>query len=215
MSRMRRASSPWKNWYSRWGDPLFSLIMMALFLTMLWPSISADPLGSLQTVAEYLLFFGVAIGALYLVNRYVYDFSGYLPRETSFREASEPDRDKALELSPPSDRALLIVVRDGDVDGTRSLDVRLDGEVKSHLPGPGFSALTVSPGVHILEIELAPPKTSHGGPASVEITARAGEIIIYRAAVTMDWIKCYVALERLEATSETRRLLEPLPMMAA
>ena len=210
MSRLRKQRQ-----IPRWAFWAFFIACTGTAIAGYWDYVVADPLQALNTVATVVGYCAMFRLAADIIERPVFYLNACFPPTQTFTEAAEAERTAVLSMAPPVAKAMLLVVRDSDVDSQSGLAVRLNGQERSLLPGPGFTAFSFEPGVHVFEIELNGYRTTHDGPASLEITARTGEIIIYRAAVTMDWMKCYVALERLDVTPEIHRMLEPLPMMAA
>jgi hypothetical protein len=83
---------------------------------------------------------------------------------------------KALELSPPSDKALLVVAREGFVAKLVGLNMALDGAVFAQLKSPAFSVVELAPGPHTLTCgQSASP--SEGKPGSYAFSAEAGAVV--------------------------------------
>ena len=83
---------------------------------------------------------------------------------------------KALELAPPSGRALLVVAREGFVAKLVGLNVALDGVVFAQVKSPAFSVLEIAPGAHTLTCGTG-ASPSQGKPGSYAFKAEAGAVV--------------------------------------
>ncbi|HEX3407443.1 MAG TPA: hypothetical protein VHS81_09415 [Caulobacteraceae bacterium] len=83
---------------------------------------------------------------------------------------------KALELSPPTGKALLVVAREGLVAKLVGLNMALDGDVFAQLKSPAFSILEIAPGSHTLTCGTG-ASAAQGKPASYAFSAEAGAVV--------------------------------------
>jgi hypothetical protein len=83
---------------------------------------------------------------------------------------------KALELSPPAGKALLVVAREGFVAKLVGFNMALDGVVFAQLKSPAFSVLEIAPGPHTLTCGTG-ASPSEGKPGSYAFSAEAGAVV--------------------------------------
>jgi hypothetical protein len=101
---------------------------------------------------------------------------------------SGPEKDQALQLTPPPGKSLLVVCREGFVAKLAGLNVAVDGKEFAQLTSPKFTCLVLPPGPHTLTTGfagLAGPQSQKGahdfvapenGFYAVRIGARVGVI---------------------------------------
>lgn len=221
-------------WVLDWGWPPWAIvaaiaIAVGLFaVELLSRTIDREPL--LRRLAPFLVIvaaigsyaalsalFGFAFdkaGALVvaLAARFIWDL--FFSRKRHRAYATPATRDQVLRFVPPAGRALVIVIRAGKVAADVPLEITVGNQAFAPLFGPGFAALSVGPEATMLRAGFDPSLLSSDGPSHVAIDPSAGEVLVFRAVITMDLARVYIRLEPVNDLAEAREALGDLKLAA-
>lgn len=120
----------------------------------------------------------------------------------------------AVALTPPPGQALLIVYRDGFVGMAAGLNVSVDGRVVAQLKSPRFTAIPLDAGAHEMELAFGALAGKQNKPNVERFGAGAGEVIAYRAKVSMGALQNTIAVDRVSADAELTAKLRGMTMTA-
>lgn len=120
----------------------------------------------------------------------------------------------AVNLTAPAGQALLIVYRDGFVGMAAGLNVSVDGKVVAQLKSPRFTAIPLSVGSHEMELAFGALAGKQNNPNVERFGAGAGEVIAYRARVSMGAIKNTIAVDRVATDADLSAKLRGMTMTA-
>ena len=174
----------------------------------------------------------VAIGAFFLFN-FVFE-GGFMPflmaiffgvfvayifanlaGNKKVANASDADKQAALQRQPPPGKALLYVYREGFVAKLAGLNLQLDGKDFAQLTAPKFTCVVVPPGPHRLTCGfggLAGPQSKKG---AYEFTAPADSVAAVGIGVQMGLVQGSMAFTPLTDAQAIRAKLGRMPMTAA
>lgn len=128
--------------------------------------------------------------------------------------ASTEQKAAAVSLTAPAGQGLLIVMREGFVGMAAGLNVTVDGKVVAQLKSPRFTAIPLSVGSHEMELAFAALAGKQNKPAVERFGVGAGEVVVYRAKVTMGALQNNIALERIRADGDLSDKLRGMTMTA-
>lgn len=112
--------------------------------------------------------------------------------------ASGAQKDAALRLAPAAGEALLIVYREGFVGMAAGMNVLLDGQPVAQLKSPRFTALSIAPGDHGLQLGFGGLAKAQNRESEWRFTAAPGQVVAFRAAMAMGALKNSITVVRIE-----------------
>ncbi|WP_421728950.1 hypothetical protein [Brevundimonas sp.] len=130
------------------------------------------------------------------------------------RAAQPAQQEAALNLRPEPGRAMLIVFREGFVGMAAGMNVSVDGRVVAQLKSPRFTAIPLDVGRHEMQLAFGALAGAQNRAGVEEFGVGAGEVVAYRATVSMGALKNSVALERITPDATLTAKLKAMKMVA-
>lgn len=130
------------------------------------------------------------------------------------RAADPAQQEAALNLRPEPGKAMLIVYREGFVGMAAGLNVSLDGRIVAQLKSPRFTALPLEVGRHDLQLAFGGLAGAQNKPTSENFGVGPGEVVAYRATLSMGALKNTIAIERIQVDAELTGKLKTMKMIA-
>lgn len=110
--------------------------------------------------------------------------------------ATEAQKAAALSMRPSPGKALIIIHRQGFVGKAAGMEVTLDDRLLGQLKAPQFTAVEVEPGDHALGFGFVGLAAAQNKREIVPVTVVDGQVIAFRAAVSMGMGKNTIRVER-------------------
>lgn len=129
-------------------------------------------------------------------------------------KASDEQKAAALNLKPSPGKALIIAYRQGFVGKAAGMQVSLDGAILAQIKSPQFTAKEVDPGPHSLGFTFVGLAASQNKPVVVGADVREGEVLAFRATLSMGAIKNTIAVEKIDDVSSLPPVLGKMKMVA-
>lgn len=160
--------------------------------------------------------------AAWYVPLFVGLFTGYimanLQGTKSSPPATEAQKAAALSLRPSPGKALILIHRQGFVGKAAGMEVTLDDRVLGQLKSPQFTAVEVDPGAHTLGFGFVGLAASQNKREIVPVMAVEGQVVAYRATISMGMGKNTIKVERDDQVGslvdDLRRIKMVAPAMA-
>lgn len=130
------------------------------------------------------------------------------------KAATPAQKEAALAFRAEPGQALLIVFREGFVGKAVGLNLVLDGVAVAQLKSPRFTALSIAPGAHTLSAGFGGLAASQNRPVEEAFTATAGDLVAFRAVMSMGMAKNTIRLERVEDRAALAPRLKAMTMVA-
>lgn len=129
------------------------------------------------------------------------------------KAATPAQKEAALAFRAEPGQALLIVFREGFVGKAVGLNLVLDGVAVAQLKSPRFTALSIAPGTRVLSAGFGGLAASQSRPVEERFTAAPGELVAFRAVMSMGMVKSTIRLERAEDQATLASKLKPMIMV--
>ena len=129
--------------------------------------------------------------------------------------ASDTDKQAALQMKPPPGKSQLYVYREGFVAKLAGLNLQVDGTEFAQLTAPKFTCVVISPGPHTLTCGfggLAGPQSKKG---VYEFVAPADGITAVGIGVSMGLVQGNMAFTPLTDPQAVMAKLRGMPMVVA
>jgi hypothetical protein len=130
------------------------------------------------------------------------------------KPATPAQKEAALAFRAEPGQALLIVFREGFVGKAVGLNLMLDGVAAAQLKSPRFTALSIAPGAHTLSAGFGGLAASQNRPVEEAFTAAAGDLVAFRAVMSMGMAKNTIRLERVDDRASLASKLNAMIMVA-
>lgn len=130
------------------------------------------------------------------------------------KAATPAQKEAALAFRAEPGQALLIVFREGFVGKAVGLNLELDGAAVAQLKSPRFTALSIAPGAHRLTAGFGGLAASQNRPVEERFTAAPGDLVAFRAVMSMGMVKNTIRLERVDDRETLASKLKTTTMVA-
>ncbi|GGL31871.1 hypothetical protein [Caulobacter rhizosphaerae] len=130
------------------------------------------------------------------------------------KAATPAQKEAALAFRAEPGQALLIVFREGFVGKAVGLNLVLDGVAAAQLKSPRFTALSIAPGAHVLAAGFGGLAASQNRPVEERFTAAPGDLMAFRAVMSMGMAKNTIRLERVDDRATLAAKLKAMTMIA-
>ena len=130
------------------------------------------------------------------------------------KAATPAQKEAALAFRAEPGQALLIVFREGFVGKAVGLNLVLDGVAAAQLKSPRFTALSIGPGAHTLSAGFGGLAASQNRPVEEAFTVAAGDVVAFRAVMSMGMAKNTIRLERIDDRASLASKLKAMIMVA-
>jgi hypothetical protein len=129
--------------------------------------------------------------------------------------ASDTDKQAALQMKPPPGKSQLYVYREGFVAKLAGLNLQVDGTEFAQLTAPKFTCLVVAPGPHTLTCGfggLAGPQSKKG---VYEFVAPADGVAVVGIGVNMGLVQGAMSFTPISSPDAAKMKLSGMPMAVA
>jgi hypothetical protein len=129
--------------------------------------------------------------------------------------ASDTDKQAALQMKPPPGKSQLYVYREGFVAKLAGLNLQVDGAEFAQLTAPKFTCLVVAPGPHTLTCGfggLAGPQSKKG---VYEFVAPADGVAVVGIGVNMGLVQGAMSFTPIASPEAAKTKLSGMPMAVA
>jgi hypothetical protein len=129
--------------------------------------------------------------------------------------ASAPEKQAALQLTPPPGKTMLVVLREGFVAKLAGLNLAVDGKPFAQLTSPKFTCVIIPPGAHNLSCGfggLAGPQSQKG---SYDFQAPTDGFVAVRIGARIGAIQGVMSFTPIEDAQALRAKLAGTPMVKA
>ncbi len=129
--------------------------------------------------------------------------------------ASDTDKQAALQMKPPPGKSLLYVYREGFVAKLAGLNLQVDGAEFAQLTAPKFTCLVLAPGPHTLTCGfggLAGPQSKKG---VYEFVAPADGVAVVGIGVNMGLVQGAMSFTPIVSPDAAKTKLSSMPMAVA
>lgn len=130
------------------------------------------------------------------------------------KAATPAQKEAALAFRAEPGQALLIVFREGFVGKAVGLNLMLDGVAAAQLKSPRFTALSIAPGAHTLSAGFGGLAASQNRPVEEAFTVSPGDVVAFRAVMSMGMAKNTIRLERIDDRASLGSKLKAMIMVA-
>jgi hypothetical protein len=129
--------------------------------------------------------------------------------------ASADDRGKALQLTPPPGKALVVVYREGFVAKLAGMNMAIDGTEVAQLKAPRFTLIAVPPGAHTLTTAFGGLAGAQSKGGSYEFSAPEGGVVAIRIGVRMGMVQGAFDYSQQADLAQVRNKLAGMPLVLA
>jgi len=150
---------------------------------------------------------------------FVGGFAGYITANLAGNRkvpnASDTDKQAALQMKPPPGKSQLYVYREGFVAKLAGLNLQVDGTEFAQLTAPKFTCLVVPPGPHTLTCGfggLAGPQSKKG---VYEFVAPADGVAVVGIGVNMGLVQGAMSFTPIASPDAAKTKLSGMPMAVA
>ena len=129
--------------------------------------------------------------------------------------ASDTDKQAALQMKPPPGKSQLYVYREGFVAKLAGLNLQVDGTEFAQLTAPKFTCVVISPGPHTLTCGfggLAGPQSKKG---VYEFVAPADGVAVVGIGVNMGLVQGAMSFTPISSPDAAKMKLSGMPMAVA
>ena len=130
------------------------------------------------------------------------------------KAATPAQKEAALAFRAEPGQALLIVFREGFVGKAVGLNLELDDAAVAQLKSPRFTALSIAPGTRVLSAGFGGLAASQNRPVEERFMAAPGDLVAFRAVMSMGMVKNTIRLERVDDRETLASKLKTMTMIA-